>query len=87
MRNGHKALIVLFALIFTHLLVCSSSPVHYKEGVVLPRERSPSRRLLISVTSISANLNKKGVVKETEKSAESSMRKAPQSKSNPKQNK
>ncbi|XAR71152.1 hypothetical protein NMG60_11028285 [Bertholletia excelsa] len=88
MRNADKASIVLFALIFIHLLVCSSASVHYSTEIILPTESSLSRRLLVSVASISASLNKlKGGVKETEESMETSLRKAPPSKSNPKQNK
>ena len=72
-----------------HLFVCSAAfDLHIRRDTI-HRERSDlPRRLLASLTSISADLNKlRGAKKEHEESVETSVRKAPPSKSNPKQNK
>lgn len=80
-----KAFVVLFALIFLHIIIMCSVISFHHERRTLP---SQSRRLLVSVNSVpSAALNKlKGAVKEPVRSVEASLRKRPPSASNPTQN-
>ncbi|KAJ6387813.1 hypothetical protein OIU77_026391, partial [Salix suchowensis] len=61
--------------------------LHHHERKVQLLDRNQGRRLLVSVTSLSANANKSaGANKVTQKAAEASLKKAPPSLSNPTQN-
>ncbi|KAJ0084573.1 hypothetical protein Patl1_29859 [Pistacia atlantica] len=86
MKAIHRALVTVFALILVFLLMFSLvSPDH--EGHSHYRERNKPRRLLGSVTSLSANLNKlHKAVNDPQKAMETSLKKAPPSESNPSQN-
>ncbi|POO01308.1 hypothetical protein TorRG33x02_030620 [Trema orientale] len=88
MRTSQRALVVFFALILMQTLVASSSMLVREERRVHTRERNQHRRLLVSVASFVSNpkeLSK--TLEDTQRSVETSLRKAPSSKSNPIQNK
>ncbi|KAF8395903.1 hypothetical protein HHK36_019858 [Tetracentron sinense] len=87
MKSSCRALPVLFAIILIHLLMCSLFSLHH-ERKSTPRERNQARRLLLSVASVSANLNKlNGTMKEPKKAVGTSLKKVPPSVWNPIQNK
>lgn len=87
MKTSHGALVTLFALFVIHFLMCSALSLHH-ERYTHPRERSQSRRLLASITPLSAHLNKlNGATEESKKTVEACLRKAPSSAPNPTQNK
>ncbi|PON48829.1 hypothetical protein PanWU01x14_235320 [Parasponia andersonii] len=88
MRTSQRALVVFFALILMQTLVTSSSLLLREERRVHTRERNQHRRFLVSVASFVSNpkeLSK--TLEDTQRSVETSLRKAPPSKSNPIQNK
>ncbi|KAF9686460.1 hypothetical protein SADUNF_Sadunf03G0160900 [Salix dunnii] len=77
MGNIPRAFFVLFSLIVIHVLMSSLLCLHYERKVQL-LDRNQGRRLLVSVTSLSANANKStGANKVPQKAAEASLRKAP----------
>ncbi|KAG4113359.1 hypothetical protein ERO13_D13G218800v2 [Gossypium hirsutum] len=84
MKFIHRALFAVFALILFNLLICSPLSLHCWRNTH-PRVRNQPRRLLGSFASISANLNK--LSEAIQDPAETSLRKAPPSDSNPNQNK
>jgi hypothetical protein len=89
MRSSQRALFgTLFALICLLIIMCSLLSFKH-EMRVLPRDRNQPRRLLVSITPFSAESNKLlgEAMEDPKKSVETSLRKAPPSKSNPSQNK
>ncbi|KAJ6944613.1 hypothetical protein NC652_009854 [Populus alba x Populus x berolinensis] len=87
MRNIHRAFLILFSLIVIHILMSSLLCLHHERKVQL-LDRNQGRRLLVPFASLSANVNKStGANKDPRKAAETSLRKAPPSFSNPTQNK
>ncbi|BFG33491.1 hypothetical protein CerSpe_197650 [Prunus speciosa] len=86
MKTSQRILLAFFALILMHAVTCSSLSLH-QETQVPGRYRNQPRRLLVSVASFSANPNKPSkAMEDPKKSVETSLRKAPPSKSNPTQN-
>ncbi|KAB1221104.1 hypothetical protein CJ030_MR3G024349 [Morella rubra] len=88
MRSSLRDLFCRFALICFLILMCSSMSL--LQGMeVCERDRYQTRRLLVSSTPLPANsLTKRDEgVKDPKKSVDTSLRKAPSSKSNPSQNK
>ncbi|KAK7856292.1 hypothetical protein CFP56_024432 [Quercus suber] len=87
MRSSKRALFTLFALFCLLTLMCSLLSLQYCLKICL-RDRNQPRRLLVLVSSFSANSNKfDEAMEDAKKSVETSLRKAPPSKSNPIQNK
>ncbi|KAL9386259.1 hypothetical protein Peur_019383 [Populus x canadensis] len=87
MGNIHRAFLILFSLIVIHVLMSSLLCLHHERKVQL-LDRNQGRRLLVPFASLSANVNKStGANKDPRKAAETSLRKAPPSFSNPTQNK
>ncbi|KAL4611930.1 hypothetical protein ACB092_08G161500 [Castanea dentata] len=87
MRSSKRALFTLFALFCLLILMCSLLSLQY-DLKICPRDRNQPRRLLVLVSSFSANSNKLDEpIEDAKKSVETSLRKAPPSKSNPIQNK
>ncbi|KAJ7005182.1 hypothetical protein NC653_009867 [Populus alba x Populus x berolinensis] len=77
MRNIHRAFLILFSLIVIHILMSSLLCLHHERKVQL-LDRNQGRRLVNKST---------GANKDPRKAAETSLRKAPPSFSNPTQNK
>uniref|UniRef100_A0A3N7GVE7 Uncharacterized protein n=1 Tax=Populus trichocarpa TaxID=3694 RepID=A0A3N7GVE7_POPTR len=87
MGNIHRAFLILFSLIVIHVLMSSLLCLHHERKVQL-LDRNQGRRLLVPFASLSANVNKStGANRDPRKAAETSLRKAPPSFSNPTQNK
>lgn len=87
MKTIQRALVACFILILVHFLM-ASPPSLDNERQIHPIDRKQPRRLLVSVTSLSANVNKiDEAVKDPRKAVEASVRMAPSSGSNPSQNK
>ncbi|TYH57528.1 hypothetical protein ES332_D08G096100v1 [Gossypium tomentosum] len=88
MKLIHRAFFLVFALIVSHLLICSPLSFHCWKDTHIPRVKYQPRRLLGSLASVSANLNKlSGAIQDPNKAVGTSLRKAPPSASNPTQNK
>ncbi|KAG2411380.1 hypothetical protein I3760_Q006500 [Carya illinoinensis] len=87
MGSIRRALFSLFPLICLLVLMCSLPSLQH-EMKICPRYRNQPRRLLVSITSFSANSNELNkTMEDPKKSVQASLRKAPPSKSNPSQNK
>ncbi|GMN26596.1 hypothetical protein TIFTF001_001355 [Ficus carica] len=88
MKTSQRALVVFFAVILIHTSLCSSLWPHEEEQVHA-WERNQPRRLLVSVSSFAASPKKliSKTLEDAQRSIETSLRKAPRSKSNPIQNK
>lgn len=85
--RSHRALVALFGLILMHFFMSSLLCLHH-EIKIHPVDRNQPRRLLLSVSSLSSNINKySGGTKDPQKAVGTSLRKAPPSLSNPTQNK
>lgn len=85
MKVSCTTLAAFLALILIEILVCPSSCQSHES---LPKDRSQSRKLLVSTASVSTSVDKlNGVMKEPKKAVEPSLKKAPPSVPNPTQNK
>ncbi|EXB28988.1 hypothetical protein L484_018404 [Morus notabilis] len=85
MKTSQRALVVFFAMILMQTSLCSSlAPCEERQVHTL--DRNQPRRLLVSVASFSAKVTSK-TLEDAQRSVETSLRKAPRSKSNPIQNK
>lgn len=85
MKTSQRALVVFFAMILMQTSLCSSLAPR-EERQVHTLDRNQPRRLLVSVASFSAKVTSK-TLEDAQRSVETSLRKAPRSKSNPIQNK
>ncbi|KAF3452595.1 hypothetical protein FNV43_RR03028 [Rhamnella rubrinervis] len=87
MKTSQMALVVFLGLILVQSLLHSPMlPCHGRQVHLLrQRQRNQPRRSLVSVASFATSLDKNKTP--VQKSADTSLRKAPSSKSNPTQNK
>ena len=85
MKTSCRTLAAFLALILIEILMCPSLCQSHES---LPKDRSQSRKLLVSTASVSTSVDKlNGAMKEPKKAVEPSLKKAPPSVPNPTQNK